>query len=110
VFVNPTSEKQRKKQNLDKLHAALLDLVKKDTLLKVKNVDLPKGKNDSVSLLSLMNEAKSQGKNGDVFVFSEVGAEDALAKNRATGKIVVAKAFVYKANISSGYQYDAKEA
>jgi len=106
VFVYPSSKKERKKQKMDGLHRGLLKEFKGDPLLKVISVDLPRGKRamgSDYKLPALIRDANKKGKSGDVYVLAHIGTEDAVGKNRKSGKLYATKALVYKATLQSAY-------
>lgn len=113
VFVNPTDEKERKKQGLDKLHAALLAEFAGDPILKIQNVDLPAGKSagsEATTLEGMIAAANQKGKSGDVYVYARVGSEDVYGISKTTKKLATAKALVYSAQMRPHHGTAVKDA
>jgi hypothetical protein len=106
TFLSHLSEKERKEQKLDKIHAGLLKEFEGDPIIKVDRYYFKKGRNSisrDRSFTGLIQQANSSGKSADVYVLTSLGAEDAVGKNKKTGKLVATKALAYRAEIMSAY-------
>ncbi len=113
TFLSHLSEKERKKQNLDKIHAALLKEFEGDPIIKATKFyanDDRYYKSHVPSISVLIKEAKRKGKSADVYVLTQLGSEDAIGRNRKTGKFVATKALAYRAEITPFYESKVHEA
>jgi hypothetical protein len=106
IFLSHLSEKERKEQKLDKIHAGLLKEFEGDSVIITKRynhiVDKYSVSRDR-SLAGLIQQANKNGKSADVYVLTQLGTENALGKNKKTGKIVATKVLAYRAEIKSNY-------
>ncbi len=106
TFLSHLSEKERKEQKLDKIHAGLLKEFEGDPIIKVARYDYKKERNSisrDRSFTGLIQQAKSRGKSADVYVLTSLGAENAVGRNKKNGKLVATKVLAYRAEIMSAY-------
>ena len=106
TFLSQLSEKERKEQKLEKIHAGLLKEFEGDPIIKVARYDYKKERNSRSrdrSLTGLIQQANSRGKSADVYVLTSLGAENAVGRNKKNGKLVATQVLAYRAEIMSAY-------